>query len=214
VTEFAAGAKICIHGSSGSGKSALLDLLLALRDPSAGSVELDDVDYRELRLPDLRDQIMLVRDVDVFPGTVLDNVRIGGSADPLTVRRALEQVGLIDAVAALPHGLATQLTTGGSPLSPSQALRLMIARAILAGPRLLLLDGVLDQIEDLQIRGPLVTTLFAADAPWTLVVTTEREAIWRLCDRVFVLRDRRLQEHLRPAPSLAGGAGAQAGVPA
>jgi ABC-type bacteriocin/lantibiotic exporter with double-glycine peptidase domain len=214
LTEFAAGDKVGIRGSSGSGKSGLLDLLLALRDPSTGSIELDDVDYRELRLADLRDQIMLVRDVDVFPGTVLDNVRVGLSADPLTVRRALEQVGLIDAVAALPHGLGTRLTTGGSPLSPSQALRLMTARAMLARPRLLLLDGVLDRIEDLQIRGPLVRTLFAADAPWTLVVTTERDDIWRLCDRVFELRDRRLEEHLKPAPSLATNSGAQAGAPA
>ena len=204
LTEFNAGDKIGIHGSSGSGKSTLLDLLLALRDPSAGSVELDGVGYRELRLADLRDQIVVVRDLDVFPGSILDNVRVGYAADPLTVRMAVEQAGLIETVAALPDGLGTQLTTGGAPLSPSQALRLMIARAMLTRPRLLLLDGVLDRIEDLQIRGPLIKTLFAPDAPWTLVVTTEREDIWQLCNRFFALRDRKLEEHRKPVGSLAG----------
>ncbi len=203
ITEFAAGDKVGIHGSSGSGKSTFLDLLLALRDPSRGSIELDGAGYRELRLADLRDRIVLVRDLDVFPGSILDNVRVGNDAGPLTVRKVIEHAGLIDTIAALPDGLNTRLITGGLPLSPSQTLRLMIARALLTRPRLLLLDGVLDRIEDLQIRGPLVETLFAPDAPWTLVVTTEREDIWQLCDRVFAIRDRRLEEHLRPADTLA-----------
>jgi len=204
LTEFHAGDKIGIHGSSGSGKSALLDLLVALRDPSAGSVELDGVGYRELRLSDLRDQIALVRDRDIFLGSILDNVRVGNVADPSTVRAVIEQAGLIDAVAALPNGLSTQLTTGGAPLSPSQALRLMVARAMLTRPRLLILDGILDRIENLQVQGPLIRTLFAPDAPWTLVVTTAREDIWQLCDRMFLLHDRTLEERRKPVDSLAG----------
>lgn len=202
------GARVAFHGRSGSGKSTLLDLLFASRHPSSGSLELDGVDYRELRLPDLRDQIALVRDVDVFPGTVLDNVRLGIDADPLSVRRVLDNVGLLEEVSALPEGLSTVLSTGGAPLSPSQAMRLMIARALLSRPRLLLVDEVLDNIDDLQIRGPLIRTLFAADAPWTLVATTEREDIWPLCDEVFALRrggvERHVQETREPESALEG----------
>lgn len=204
-----AGARVAFHGPSGSGKSTLLDLLLALRSPSSGSLELDGIDYRELRLSDLRDQIALVREVDVFPGAVLENVRLGVAADPLAVRRVLAQVGLLDEVSALPDGLNTRLSTGGAPLSPSQSMRLMIARALLAKPRLLLLDEVLDNIEDLKIRGPLVKTLFSANAPWTLVVTTEREEIWPLCDQVFALRRGSVERHTpnleEPASSHDGG---------
>ncbi|HYP09680.1 MAG TPA: ABC transporter ATP-binding protein [Bryobacteraceae bacterium] len=183
--EIAPGARVALHGPSGSGKSTLLDLLFALRTPSSGRIEIDGVDYREARLSLLRDQIALVRDADIFPGTVLENVRVGSHIDVAEVRRALHDVGLLEEVAALPEGLQTPLASGGAPLSPSQAMRLAIARALLAKPRLLLLDEVLDQIDDLKIRGPLVKTLFTEKAPWTLIVTTEREDLWPLCDQVL-----------------------------
>src|SRR5690606_4337545 len=99
-----------------------------------------------------------------------------------------------------PDGLNTILATGGAPLTPSQAMRLMVARALISRPRLLLLDEVLDRIEDLQLRGMLVKTLFAAATPWTVVLTTERPELWPLCDRVFILRNGMLQEeHLHTA---------------
>ena len=192
--DFAPGAKIAIHGRGGSGKSTILDLLYALRTPGAGSLEFDGLDYRDLRLEDLRAGIALVREIDIFPGTVLENVRLGLDADPLAVRQALAAVGLLDAVSALPDGLHTQLATGGAPLTRSQAMRLMVARALVSRPRLLLLDEVLDQIDDLQLRGALVHTLFAPDTPWTLLLTTERPEIWPLCDRVLVLRNGALEE--------------------
>ena len=85
----------------------------------------------------------------------------------------------------------------------------MIARALLAKPRLLLLDEVLDHIEDLQIGGPLIQTLFASDLPWTLVVATERDDIWPLCSEVFDLRrggvERHSDEILERAPVHDGG---------
>jgi ABC-type bacteriocin/lantibiotic exporter with double-glycine peptidase domain len=147
-----------------------------------------------LRLDDLRTQIALVRDVDIFPGSILENVRLGLEADPLGVRQVLEDAGLHEVISRLPDGLNTELTTGGAPLTPSQAMRLMVARALLSRPRLLLLDEVLDRIEDLQLRGRLVQTLFAPHTPWTLILTTERSEIWPLCDRVFILRDGSLEE--------------------
>ena len=207
--EIPAGAKVAFRGPSGSGKSTLLDLLFASRNPTSGSLELDGIDYREVRLSDLRDQIALVRDIDVFPGTVLDNVRLSMETDPLAVRQVLKKIGLSDIVSALPDGLYTILSTGGAPLSPSQARRLMIARALLAKPRLLLLDEVLDHIEDLQIGGPLIQTLFASDVPWTLVLATERDDIWPLCSEVFDLRrggvERHSDEILERAPVHDGG---------
>jgi putative ABC transport system ATP-binding protein len=187
--EFGAGKKIAIHGRGGSGKSTLLDLLYALRIPTRGTVQLDGYDYRDLCLEDIRAGIALVRDVDIFPGSLLENVRLGLEAHPAAVREALEAVGLLDVVGALSHGLQTQLATGGAPLTPSQSMRLMVARALLSGPRVLLLDEVLDRIDDLEMRGALVRTLFRAGTPWTLIVTTERPEIWPLCDHVYTLSD-------------------------
>lgn len=202
--EFEPGSKVAIHGRSGSGKTTLLDLLYALRTPGAGAIEIDNVDYRDLRLADIRTQVALVRDIDIFPGTVIDNVRLGLEADPLAVRDVLDQVGLLEAVSALPDGLHTRLSTGGAPLTPSQAMRLSVARALLARPRVLLLDDVLDQIDDLKLRGRLVQTLFAPSTPWTVVLTTDRPEIWPLCDRVFGFREGLLvEERLDDAHGLA-----------
>ena len=84
------------------------------------------------------------------------------------VTRALQQVGLIDELLELPEGLDTVLHPHGRPLSYRQACRLMIARAIAGRPRLIVLDGALDQI-DQQDEQELAEMLFATEAPWTVI---------------------------------------------
>lgn len=188
-----AGARIAIHGRGAAGKSTLLDLLFALRDPDGGRVELDGTDLRHLSLDSIREQVMLVRDTEIFPGTVLENVAMGKDASEDEVRAALASAGVLDAVRVLPEGLQTKLTPSGRPLAPSQALRLTFARAMLHRPRLLLIDEALDSIEDLRADGPIARTLFAGESPWTLIVATERPDLWPLCDRVYTMHDGVLQ---------------------
>ncbi|HYO83564.1 MAG TPA: ABC transporter ATP-binding protein [Bryobacteraceae bacterium] len=179
--DIAAGSTFAFYGPGGSGKSTIMDLLYALRAPSRGTIEVDGVDYREVKLDQLRDGMAMVRDQDIFAGSILENVRLGTGADLSAVRSALDNVGLLEVVSRMPNGVHTELATGGSPLSPSQARRLTIARALLTQPRLLLLDEVLDRIDDLQLKGPLVRSCFGQDAPWTLIVATRREDIRSLC---------------------------------
>lgn len=188
------GARIAIHGRGAVGKSTLMDLLFGLRTPVEGRIELDGIDYRHLDLASLRRDAMLIRGTEIFPGTVYENVTMGAAAAPEEVRVAIEQSGAWDAVMALPRGMDTQLTASGRPLSPSQALRLVMARAIFHKPRLLLIDEALDSIVDLQVGGLLVQTLFDRKAPWTLVLTTERVELWPLCDQVFCLEQGELRE--------------------
>ena len=191
----APGAKIAIHGVGAAGKSTLLDLLFALRDVGSGRIELDGIDYRHLRLDELRNQVMLVRGTEIFPGTVFENVAMGSDATPSQVRAALSSAGSLEFINALPKGLQSQLSASGSPLSPSQALRLTLARVFLHRPRLLLIDEAQDSIDDLRIDGDLVRTLFDDEAPWTLIVATEREDLWPFCDHVYRLQDGRLRQH-------------------
>lgn len=201
----AAGERVALHGRHGSGKTTLFQLLSGMRTPLRGFVEIDGADLRDADLIQLREQMALVSSNEIFIGTVLDNVRLG--REYLSVHevwQALTDAGLAEAVRRLPDGLHTQLATGGLPLSPSQALRLMFARAMVARPRLIFVDEVLDQIEDLQIGGPLVSILFHPEAPWTLIVATERTEIFPLCERVYVLEGGRLVEEARLTPSLRG----------
>jgi len=185
--ELSPGVKIAVHGRGAAGKSTLLDLIFALREPDSGRIELDGIDLRHLRLDSLREQVMLVRGTEIFPGTVFENVTMGVGATADEVRLALSSAGVLNAVNALPRGLQTDLTSSGRPLAPSQALRLTIARAMLRKPRLLLIDEALDSIEDLSADGPIVRTLFAPDAPWTLLVATERPDLWPRCGQVFTM---------------------------
>jgi ABC-type bacteriocin/lantibiotic exporter with double-glycine peptidase domain len=182
------GERLGLSGPNGSGKSTLADVLFGLRAPSSGVVRIDQVDVRTIPLDQLRQHVALVRGVELFTGTIIDNVRLG--RDHLTledVTNALEAVGLTDELLRLPDGLNTVLQPHGRPLSHRQACRLMIARAIVGRPRLLVLDGALDQIDRSQDRDRLVSVLFDTDAPWTLVCITERPDLLARCSRVVVL---------------------------
>lgn len=183
-----AGDRFGLSGANGSGKSTLTDTLFGLRVPSAGVVRVDNVDTRTIPLDQLRQHVALVRGVELFTATIVDNVRLG--RDHLTiadVTAALDAVGLTEELLRLPDGLNTMLQPHGRPLSYRQACRLMIARAIVGRPRLLVLDGALDQIDRGQDRDRLVSALFGEHAPWTLICVTERPDLLVHCNRVVAL---------------------------
>lgn len=181
--QIAPGERVALLGPNGAGKSTLVDLLFGLRVPTEGFIEIDGMDLRDLRLESLREQIAVVKGIEIFEGTVLDNIRMGREQLSVAdVRQALEAVGLLDEVLDFPLGLSAPLSTGGSPLSLGQAERLMLARAIVGGPRLLVLDEVLDDM-DQEIRHAVLPALLGLDARWTLLVVTHSEDVARLCSR-------------------------------
>ena len=185
-----AGSRVGVTGVNGAGKSTLADVLFGLRERSTGSLRIDDIDLRSLPLHDLRRQVTLVRAVELFPGTVLDNVRLGREElSHADVSRALEDVGLLEELLGMPDGLDTELNPHGRPLSYGQACRLMIARAIAGRPRLIVIDGTLDQVDRGVDDQRLVDVLFAPDAPWTLVCITDRADLLARCSRVVVMKN-------------------------
>jgi ABC-type multidrug transport system fused ATPase/permease subunit len=180
-----------VTGPNGSGKSTLADVLFGLREQATGSLRVDGVDLRSLPLATLRRDVALVRGVELFPGTVLDNVRLG--RDDLShadVSRALDDVGLLEELLGMPKGLDTELHPHGRPLSYRQACRLMIARAIAGRPRLISLDGALDQEDEER----LALALFSPEAPWTLICVTERPDLLARCTRVVRLTDGEIRD--------------------
>ncbi len=182
-----AGERVALVGRSGTGKSTLIDLLFHLRQPSTGTIELDGVDLKELRCDSVRERVALVRNVEVFHGTVAENVHLHRPEVSIEkVRQSLEALGLLDEVMDLPEGLEHTVTSDGAPLTRSQASRLMLARAIAGGPRLLLIDGLLDVLSDEELES-LFPRIKDDSAPWTLVVATGRRQISRQCDRTIRL---------------------------
>ncbi len=182
-----AGESVAVVGPSGSGKSTLVDLISGLRQPNSGHVELDGVDLRELRPDSLREHLALARGTEIFHGSIDENVRLNRpQISALDVRESLSAVGLLDELLRLPNGLNTQLQTDGAPLTASQATRLMLARAIIARPRLLLIDGTLDALPDDTLL-TVLNNLTQHDVPWTLLVTTGRRVVIDACSRVVQL---------------------------
>lgn len=184
------GERVAVTGPTGAGKSTLMDLICRFREPSSGRLELDGVDYRDVTLTSLRAQIQLVRDEGVINATILEDVRLGD--DKLSsqdVRQALQQVGLEDQILAFPEGLETELSTGGQPLSKSQCNRLLLARAIIQKPRLLLLDEVLDALVDTPDGKALCRWVLDRSHPWSVIVITRSAEVAGMCDRQYTLVD-------------------------
>lgn len=199
--EVAPGSRVALVGPHGAGKSTLVDLLLGLRTPTRGAVELDGVDLREVSLESLRAQAVLVRGIDLFDGSLAENVRVGRESISLhDVREALQAVRLLDDVLHLPHGLEEHLSAGQAPLSTGQSLRLVLARALVGRPRLLVLDETLDLLSP-DVRAAVVDTVLAPGAPWTVLLTTHAPELAARCERVVRMAGGRLVE----PPGAAGG---------
>jgi putative ABC transport system ATP-binding protein len=178
------GERVAMMGVSGAGKSTLFDIICRYREPEAGAVRLNGQDVRMAQISEFREQVALVRGVEIFEGTILDNVRMGREAcDSVRVKEALERAGLLHELEALPDGLNTKLATGGRPLSGGQAIRLMLARAFAGRPRLLLIDETLDWLDDAEGRDQALQTVFDPKASWTLLVATNRPDIAARCGR-------------------------------
>jgi putative ABC transport system ATP-binding protein len=181
---------VAILGEGGSGKSTLIDVIFGLRRPTRGRVLLDGLDLRQLDLAAMRERIVLVRDAELLQASLLENLRLfAGDVELAHVQATLELVGLDRTVRGLPKGLDTELLPSGAPLSPSESRRLALARALLARPRLLLIDGALDRLGlSPPLRERLLRQVFAADAPWTAVVITGVPHVYAAASRRWDLR--------------------------
>lgn len=179
--EIGAGELVAISGPPGSGKSVLLDMLFGLRHATHGYITADGVDLRSLSPASYRRQVALVREVEVFSGTVSENVHLDrDGVDGARVREALQAVGLWHELLELPHGTSTELHPSGGPLSDSQMRRLVLARAFAGRPRLLLIDGLMDGLPDAVFRRILEHLRSLTDR-CTVVIVTGREDLLKEC---------------------------------
>ena len=142
------GTKVLIRGASGSGKSLLAGLLFGALQPDAGEVLVQGQDLRYIAGKEISSRGRLVQDLELIEGTIEENLLLGvEGASLLEINQAMDAVGLTQTVAALNAGLKTRMSSRGNPLTLSQSRRLMLARAILSKPRLLILDKNSDWLQ-------------------------------------------------------------------
>jgi ABC-type multidrug transport system fused ATPase/permease subunit len=188
-----AGSTVALVGATGSGKSTLVRLIGRLYDPTSGSVLVDGADVRELDLRELRRAIAVVDDDPfLFSATVHDNIAYGRpEATREEVERAAERAQAAGFIAGLPDGYDTRVGERGLTLSGGQRQRLAIARALLADPRILILDDATSSV-DATTEQAIKEALREVMAGRTTFVIAHRLSTIALADEIVVLEDGRI----------------------
>lgn len=181
------GTRVAIVGPHGSGVSSLLDILFGLRQPTEGHVSIDGLDLRNWYLEVLRESVMLLRPDEIVDGSVIENLRMGRVDVGLDeIREALESVGLLDVLLHRTEGLNLRLKVGGAPLSGNQRTRLLLARALVQRPRLLLIDELFDSLDDESFK-ILDTAILDPSLTWTVILATRDHDVTKRCDQIIEL---------------------------
>jgi ATP-binding cassette subfamily C exporter for protease/lipase len=184
------GEVLAVIGPSACGKTTLARLLVGLWPAGGGKVRLDGVDVHLWNKTELGPHVgYLPQDVELFEGTVAENVARFGEVDRRLVEHAARAVGMHEVIEALPQGYDTPIGRDGAVLSGGQRQRIALARALYGDPPFIVLDepnASLDEAGDVALNRALMD-LKARGA--TVVVITHRNSVLSVADRILLLRD-------------------------
>jgi ATP-binding cassette subfamily B protein len=175
-------------GSTGSGKTTIVKLLLRFYDPDSGSIRIDDADITSLAQADLRQLMALVsQDVFLFHGTVAENIAFGlPDADTVAIVSAARTAEAHDFITALPNGYETIVGERGQKLSGGQRQRLSIARALLTESPILILDEATSAVDN-ETEAAIQRSLARITHDRTMVVIAHRLSTIRHADIIYVI---------------------------
>ncbi len=181
------GQSLAVLGALGSGKSTFLELVAGLRQPENGHLSYNGIDLRQLDLDHLRDRIGVANKIEWQQGTILENLRLTRDDIEIdSIVEVLQMLGLWADISKLERGIETELTDYGAPMSYTQLQRLMLARAIIGSPDLLIIDGLLDGLAQHELDQVLILLKRHA-ASWMLIVTTRFNHIAQQFQQVITL---------------------------
>jgi ATP-binding cassette, subfamily C, bacterial exporter for protease/lipase len=191
-----AGEVLGVLGASGSGKSTLARVLVGVWPTLSGTVRLDGADIHRWDRDDLGPHIgYLPQDIELFSGSIADNIARFREADPDLVVKAAQQAGVHELILRLPHGYDTVLGDNGAGLSGGQKQRVALARALYGGPRLIVLDepnSNLDTVGEAALASAIVQMKAQG---CTVVLVTHRSAALAQADKLMVLNEGHLQAY-------------------
>jgi ATP-binding cassette subfamily B protein len=187
------GEKLGIIGTTGSGKSSLVNLIPRFYDPEEGSVLLDDIDVKELSFDTLRTRVsMVLQETVLFSGTIGDNVGFGApEASQDDLERAAGIACANEFIAGKPEGWGSSVGERGAGLSGGQRQRVAIARAIAASPDIIVLDDVTSSL-DATTERRIVEGLYREFKDRTAIIISQKVNTIRHADRIIVMENGRI----------------------
>jgi ABC-type multidrug transport system fused ATPase/permease subunit len=182
------GQTVALVGATGAGKSTFAKLVARFYDPTSGRILIDGLDLRDARIRSLRRQLGIVpQEAFLFSGTVAENIAFGREeASREQVERAAETVGATEFIARLEHGLDTEVGERGVQLSAGQRQLVAFARALVADPRMLILDEATANV-DLHTEAKIEVALRRLLQGRTAIVIAHRLSTIRQAGRIVVL---------------------------
>jgi ATP-binding cassette subfamily B protein len=189
------GEKVAIIGRTGSGKSTLISLIPRFYDVWQGSVKIDGYDVRDVKLKSLRRQVAIVsQEPFIFAGSFKDNISLAkpeASMDEIV--KAAKIAKLHDFIASLPNGYDSLIGERGVTLSGGQKQRLTIARALVAGAKIIILDDPTSNL-DAKTEREFIDDIKGILKDHTVFIVTQRLPLIMLADRIIVLDDGKVVE--------------------
>ncbi|GIO05176.1 putative ABC transporter ATP-binding protein YknV [Brevibacillus reuszeri] len=190
-----AGETVAFVGHTGSGKTSIVNLICRFYDPTSGCIRIDGADLREVQLDTLRSQVSIVlQDTFIFSGTIMENIRFGRPwATDEEVMRAAKEIGADLFIRRLPKGYDTEVEERGNVLSQGERQLLSFARALLADPRILILDEATASIDtetEVRVQRALNRLLLGR----TAIVIAHRLSTIREVSKIVVLDHGRVIE--------------------
>lgn len=189
------GESLALVGSSGAGKTTLVDIILGLHQPSEGRVMVDGQDIAETTDRWQRAIGLVPQDVFLLDESLEANIAFGETPDEIDAERlaeAIERAQLADLVESLPEGTTTFIGERGVRLSGGQRQRIGVARALYLRPRLLVLDEATSSL-DSQTERQITSTIESLHGHQTMLVVAHRLSTVRRCDQLVFMRDGRIE---------------------
>lgn len=187
--EVTPGEKLGIYASTTVAKTVLARVLAGLQAPTGGVIRYNGVDLRHLDLDAINRcrGFMLDSQLSLFEGTIEDNIVLGRSYVPYSdVRWALRFTELEEEIDALPQGIKSHVRAPGKVLAPTHILRILLARAILARPQILIFDGIMHNMQP-TMRETILRRLCSKDEPWSVIFVSNDPNLTTHIDRRIIL---------------------------
>ncbi|MEM4483834.1 MAG: ABC transporter ATP-binding protein [Candidatus Methanomethylicia archaeon] len=192
------GEVVAIVGPAGSGKSTLVHLIPRLYDAQKGSILIDGIDVKNIKLDSLRRNIGIVhQDIYIFPETIRNNIAYGKPEASMEEIENVAKIAMLhEFISSLPQGYNTIVGERGINLSGGQRQRLAIARTLLIDPKIIILDDSMSNV-DAETEKAIYDAVTKHFKGKTVIMITQRPSTMRLADRIIVIDDGRVVEEGR-----------------